>query len=60
MNKTLVLSDMMRVIPIGHQFYDQGWNNCIDGLPYDSRATLDYRYGWLDCSTAPEKDKVKI
>lgn len=42
------------------KFYDQGWNACIDGEPYDPKATLDWRDGWKDCFGAGSADRVKI
>jgi hypothetical protein len=31
------------------QFYDQGWNDRIDGKPLETPNTMDYRDGWKDC-----------
>lgn len=32
------------------KFYDQGWNDRVDLVPYDLRKPRDYRDGWKDCN----------
>ena len=42
------------------KYYDQGWNDFIDGVPYDPKATEDWKDGWFDCNcTSPER-RVKV
>lgn len=45
-----------------NQFYDEGWNAYIDGVPYDRSATLDWRDGWKDaqyCETLEGNKPVR-
>ncbi len=41
-------------------FYDEGWNACVRGEPYDPTASFDWRDGWLDCNSASEEDQMEI
>lgn len=40
-------------------FYDEGWNDCLAGVPCPPRneCTLDYWDGWHDCNDAPPEFK---
>jgi hypothetical protein len=39
---------------LGQVFYDQGWNDFLDGKewPGSDHATIDYRDGWHDAREA--------
>ena len=48
-------------------YYDQGWNDCVDGIIPDFTTgecpyTKDYKDGWQDCVEATERygKQVKI
>lgn len=38
-------------------FYDQGWNDCVDGKPLIKPCSIHYRDGWLDCASLDIKDR---
>jgi len=33
-------------------YYDQGWNDYINGIAYDISKSLDWKDGWKDCQEA--------
>jgi hypothetical protein len=41
------------------KFYDEGWNDYVDGIIPDFTGnhpyTKDYKDGWMDCVEATEK-----
>lgn len=43
------------------QFYDQGWNDRIDGMPLDVLgSTYHYRDGWKDCAEITDEERENI
>jgi len=41
--------------PEGHRYYDEGWNDYIDGLPPKAPCTRDYWDGYNDAKEADEE-----
>lgn len=38
--------------------YAQGWNACLRGEPYDSKAAPDWISGYNDCTEAQHDDTL--
>jgi hypothetical protein len=40
--------------------YSQGWNARVNNLPYDDRASAEWKLGWQDCREAKPEQRVLI
>lgn len=40
-------------------YYDEGWNAYIAKIPYNIKASLDWKDGWKDCQEATEKSGIQ-
>ncbi len=40
------------------KYYDHGWNAYVDGEPFDSTASRDWRDGWKDAQEAQATDHM--
>lgn len=36
-------------------YYDQGWNDCVNGTQMKYPCSRDYRDGYLDCNSSPKE-----
>lgn len=47
-----------RKYPAGFNHYDEGWNACVEGKPYQA-ASVSWRDGWRDAFASNAAERMK-